>query len=46
MVRDLFVEEHDRWLYDLGTTNHLIVECADACPNNKTTGRDKLTTEH
>lgn len=46
MVRDLIREEHDLWMYDFGITNDMIIECADACPWSKTTGRDMLATEH
>lgn len=33
-------------MYDVGIKDDLIIECADSCPRNKTTGRDMLTTEH
>lgn len=45
-VTDMINEEFDLWMYDIGTTGQLVIECADACPRKKTTGRDMLTTEH
>lgn len=45
MVHDIWEEEHDMWMYDLGITAD-VASAADGCPRGKPHLRVYITTEH